>query len=77
MAISKSMDEIDSAINADSWEWLQADNAPLANAVKAEVKRGTKPKRIRQYLLGKIGIHRAALAYRVEQAAAHLSNGHE
>jgi hypothetical protein len=59
--------EIDLAIAAESWEYLQ-DMAPaLAAAVAKSVKRGASPKQIRRHVM--MQTQRPALALRCEQAA--------
>lgn len=58
------MPEIDKALDAESWEWLQDEEPLLATAVAAEVKAGRTPEQIRRHVLRKAGGHRYALAAR-------------
>jgi len=70
--MSKTIDypDLDAAIDAESWIWLQ-DAAPVyADAIAAEVKRGHEPGDIRQRFMRLT--QRPALALRLEQAARHL-----
>ena len=70
--MSKRIDypDLDAAIDAESWQWLQ-DAAPVyADAITAEVKRGHAPGDIRQRFMRLT--QRPALALRLEQAARHL-----
>lgn len=70
MAMTVDYPDLDKAIDAESWSWLQ-DNAPVyADAIAAEVKRGRKPADIRQRFMRLT--QRSALALRLEQAARHL-----
>lgn len=73
MTIMVDMPEIDAAIAAESWEWLQDNAGALATAVRSEVARGRTPEQIRRFVLARVGLHRLALAVRCEQAAAHLA----
>ena len=62
--------DLDAAIDAESWQWLQ-DAAPgYADAIAAEVRRGHAPGDIRQRFMRLT--QRPALALRLEQAARHL-----
>ena len=70
--MSKTIDfpDLDAAIDAEAWQWLQ-DAAPVyADAVALEVKRGHTPSDIRQRFMRLT--QRPALALRLEQAARHL-----
>jgi hypothetical protein len=70
--MSKTIDypDLDAAIDAESWQWLQ-DAAPgYADAIAAEVRRGHAPGDIRQRFMRLT--QRPALALRLEQAARHL-----
>lgn len=62
--------DLDAAIDAESWLWLQ-ENAPFyADAVALEVKRGHSPTAIYQRAMRLT--QRQPLALRLEQAARHL-----
>ena len=62
--------DLDAAIDAESWQWLQEAAPVYADALRLEVKRGHKPDAIRQRAMRQT--QRAALALRPEQAARHL-----
>jgi hypothetical protein len=62
--------DLDTAIDAESWQWLQDAAPSYADAVAAEVKRGHAPGDIRQRFMRLT--QRPALALRLEQAARHL-----
>ena len=62
--------DLDAAIDAESWQWLQEAAPVYADAVAAEVKRGHAPGDIRQRFMRLT--QRPALALRLEQAARHL-----
>jgi hypothetical protein len=62
--------DLDAAIDAESWEWLQNDSPIMADALESEVKRGHQPDEIRQRSMRLT--QRPALALRLEQAARHL-----
>lgn len=69
--ITRDLPRIDTAINEESWEWLQ-DNVPtLATAVQKEVTAGASPSEIQRHVMRRT--QRAALALRCQQAAAHLA----
>lgn len=62
--------DLDAAIDAESWQWLQESAPAYADAVALEVKRGHQPSDIRQRVMRLT--QRPALALRLEQAARHL-----
>jgi hypothetical protein len=59
------------ALNAESWDWLQDANIGLARALHAEVNRGATADDVRRFVSRYTG--RPALAARMEQAAAYLA----
>lgn len=65
------MPDLERALNAESWQWLEDNFASLADAVKAETQRGASPEDIRRFVFRKTD--REALAKRCEQAAAFLA----
>lgn len=71
MTITRDMPKLRSALNAQSWEWLQDTLPELANALAAEIHGGASPAEIRRYIIDHTG--RAPLAARMAQAAAHLA----
>lgn len=62
----------DTALDCESWEWLN-DNAPVV-AVEVEklVKLGATPEQIRSRALQKCGQHRVEFATRCENSARYL-----
>lgn len=58
------------ALNAESWDWLQEANYPLARALATEIAHGATPADIRHYVMAHTG--RPALASRCYQAAEYL-----
>ena len=62
--------DLDAAIDAEAWQWLQETAPVYADAVTAEVKRGHAPADIRQRFMRLT--QRPALALRLEQAARHV-----
>lgn len=64
------MPEIDRAIWAQSWSYMEENYPALAAALKAEVARGTEPTAIKRHIW--LQTQRPALALRCEQAALHL-----
>ena len=67
--------DLDAAIDAESWQWLQDAAPPFADAIAAEVKRGHEPADIRRRFMRLT--QRPALALRLEQAARHLRRQRE
>ena len=63
--------DLDAAIDAEAWQWLQETAPVYADAITAEVKRGHAPGDIRQRFMRLT--QRPALALRLEQAARHLA----
>jgi hypothetical protein len=64
--------ELDSVLETESWEWLDANFPPLADSVAKAVGKGISPEDIRRRVVLKLGAHREALAQRCELAAKHL-----
>lgn len=68
------MPDIEAAIDAESFEWLDVNAPELALAVASEVKHGRTPEQIRRFVFQKTnGRNNGALADRCEQAARHLA----
>lgn len=67
--------DLDAVIDKESWQWLQDNAPPYADAIAAEVKRGHKPADIRQRFMRLT--QRPALALRLEQAARHLTRSEQ
>ena len=70
MSIPVSLKPLEAAYNRDSWEWLQREAPMIADALAQVVKSGASPDDVRRFTMRHTG--RAAIAARVEQAAAHL-----
>lgn len=73
--IHRTLDTLATALNAESWHWLQDNNIVLARALESEVKSGATADDIRRFVLRHTG--RPALAARCEQAAAYLQGTQE
>lgn len=73
--IDTTFDNISAALNADSYDWLNRENAPLCAAIEGSVKQGVQPTDVYRYVLAHVGAGREALAKRCEQAAMHLVEG--
>lgn len=70
--ITRDLNTLRAALNAQSWNWLQDDNIELARAVQTEVRHGATAADIRRFVLNHTG--RPALAARCEQAAEYLQS---
>lgn len=68
--IHRDLNTLATALNAESWHWLQENNVAMARALQSEVERGATADEIRRFVMRHTG--RAALAARMEQAAAYL-----
>ena len=64
--------DLDAAIDAEAWQWLQEAAPVYADAGTAEVKRGHEPGDIRQRFMRLTQRPALALRLRLEQAARHL-----
>lgn len=64
--------ELDSVLDAESWEWLDTNYPPLAESVQKAVAKGISPEDIKRRVVQRLGAHREALAQRCELAAKHL-----
>jgi hypothetical protein len=69
---TKKMPEIDIAIQADDWEYLQDNHGGLAASIKDRVDKGDDPKEIYRYVLRKVGLGRMPIALRCLHAAQYL-----
>ncbi len=72
MTLLQEFNYLESALNAESWEWLQDANPALARALYAEINRGATADDVRRFVTRYTG--RVALAARMEQAAAWLAS---
>lgn len=63
------MKDIDRAINAESWEWLDMNCSELATAVKRQALDGRTPEEISRHVMKQT--QRPAIALRCRQAAAY------
>jgi len=71
MTLLQEFNYLESALNAESWEWLQDASPTLARALHAEINRGATADDVRRFVTSYTG--RVALAARMEQAAAWLA----
>lgn len=71
------MPEIDFAIQADDWEYLNNNHPDLADAVKMRVDKGDHPQDIYRYIVRKVGIGREPIAKRCLHAAQFLATEKE
>jgi len=62
--------DLDRALEAESWDWMEANQPALAEAVLKSVGRGAEPDAIKRRIVQKTG--RWELAQRCELAAAYL-----
>ena len=65
-----SLQPLEAAYNRDSWDWLQREAPQIADALAVVVNNGATAEDVRRFTMRHTG--RAAIAARVEQAAAHL-----
>ena len=70
MTTTINMEPLSAAFNRQSWEWLQDEAPDIAAALVQVMARGASPEDVRRFTMRYTG--RAAMAARVEQAAAHL-----
>lgn len=68
------LDEFDTAILLEAWDYLQQDNLPLAIKVEKAVKAGASPEQLSRRFLGVAGEHRGAMAKRILNAAKYLES---
>lgn len=66
-------EELDAAIDAESWDWLSENLPQIAGGVVVALKRNQSPGDIRRRVL--VRTQRPELGFRVEQAARHLLRG--
>lgn len=63
-------DELSTALDETSWDWLNENLPSIANAVQTAVARKATPTDVRRFVVSRTG--RSELAARCEQAARHL-----
>ncbi len=68
----KKMPELDLAIQADDWQYIEVQNPILADAIQSRVNKGDTPKEIFRYVLHKVGPAREQIALRCLHAAEYL-----
>jgi len=71
MTVYRELPFLAAAINAESWQWLQDNAPPLADALAAEVRQGATAEQVRQFAMRATG--RVEISRRLEQAATHLA----
>lgn len=64
--------ELDAVLDFESWNWLNDNAPPLADAVQAAVQKGLLPAEIKRRVMERLGAHREPLAIRCEAASRHL-----
>lgn len=72
VGISDPFDELDAAVDADSWDWLSENHPRLATGVITALKCNQSPADIKRRMI--VRTQRHELALRCEQAARHLAN---
>lgn len=70
--MSKTFAKLGSALDRQSWQWLQDADEDIANAVAAEVEAGATPDAIKRFILSHVGADRSGLAARACSAARYL-----
>jgi hypothetical protein len=70
MTITINLSPLEAAYNRESWEYLLRESPLIADALAQVVKSGASPDAVRKFTMRHTG--RAAIAARVEQAAAYL-----
>ena len=68
---TKSMEQLDKALDFISYEWLAEQHPQLVEAIEAELRGGATPRQIKHAVLSRA--QRIELALRCEQAARHLA----
>lgn len=63
-------DELDQALDKESWIWLSENLSDIAAAVEAAIARGASPEQIRRRVM--VNSYRMELAQRCEMAARWL-----
>ena len=69
--IDRQLPKLRAALAAQSWQWLVDELPDVADALQDEIRAGATADDVRRFTMRYTG--RAALAARVEQAAAHLA----
>lgn len=64
------MPDLQVALDAESYEWMAANNPDILRAIEREVRAGHEPRSIRQFVL--VQTSRWEIALRCEQAARHI-----
>lgn len=64
------MEQLAAVLDKESYEWLTANSADIADAVEGEVQKGVSPEAIRRFVLRHTG--RYEIALRCEAAARYL-----
>lgn len=72
--MTKTMTKLGSALDRQSWQWLQDSDSDIAAAVEAEVTAGASPDAIRRFILAHVGSDRSGLAARCMSAARYLAS---
>jgi hypothetical protein len=72
--MTKTMTRLGTALDKQSWQWLQDADEDIANAVAAEVQAGATPEAIRRFILAHVGPDRSGMAARCMSAARWLES---
>ena len=64
------LEQLANVLDQESYEWLTANNADVADAVEGAVRKGSKPDAIRRFVMRHTGRYEFAL--RCEAAARYL-----
>lgn len=75
LAHTRQLPRLAAALNRASYEWLADELPDVADALVAEVEAGATAAELRQFTMRYTG--RAALAARIEQAAAYLATARQ
>lgn len=70
--MSDTLDELDTELYFESWEYLNREHIPIAKKVQKLVNEDVQPEAIRQRVIQRIGQHREPFAKRIELAARYL-----
>lgn len=66
-------DQLDQALDAESWDWLNENLPNVAEAVQSAVTKGASPEDVRRRVMRQV--QRYELAQRCEAAARWLARG--
>lgn len=70
--MSDRFEELDRALDSESWDWLNENCPPLAISVQKAVEKGVSAVDIKRRVVDRLGAHRLPLAQRCEAGARFL-----